>query len=309
MELLKLHVFTIVVFIGSTCLGVLWLQASKGLQHPGGVRHSSCHDLWEQKVRKHNELMVLRRAIVEAALEPGSASTFHDRTSYDPFEPTYTCHAEYRRGKLFGDGGKFVCGDAAYFKSRNATGSRCLVYSVGSNGDASFEEDIFRNFGCDTHTFDPTGNSTTYRAIVEAAGGRFHPFGVSGAPSSLQNSVTGLASKLLPIREITEMLDHTARAIDIVKIDCEGCEYGAFRSLWPQIQAGTITVGQIQIEMHGTDFAQIAAFFDEADKTGYMVFHKERNHWGCDGYLCLEFSLIHKVEAERVFRFTHCNVL
>jgi hypothetical protein len=93
--------------------------------------------------------------------------------------------------------------------------------------------------------------------------------------------------------------------LDVLKIDCEGCEYETFKTLWPQLQAGIVTIGQIQIEMHGTALERIASFFDGADLAGFMVFHKERNHWGCQGYACVEFSLIHKDAAEMIFRHTH----
>lgn len=292
---------SIAILIASLGYAFFWISEV----HVGHARQGVCVALWEQKMNKHMQLMASRRA----AVQPGKESSFRVHTSYDAFEPTYTCHTEYRRGRLFGDGGKFVCGDSNYFTSlsANVPGNKCLVYSVGSNGDARFEQDIVQNFGCETLTFDPTGNSTNYQAVVEAAGATFHAIGVSGAPSNFQNQVTGMTTKLLPIKDIADMFGHTARVINILKIDCEGCEYSVFSTLWPQIEAGDVSIGQIQVELHGTNFSQIAPFFEGADKAGYMVFHKERNHWGCSGYSCVEFSLIHKFEAERVFKHTHCE--
>lgn len=268
---------------------------------------SPCSALWQRKMTKHAQLMSGRRLVLPVD-SLADQTRFSDRTSYDPFEPTYTCHSEYRRGTMLGDGGKFVCGDPEYFKAQSRTnGEKCLVYSVGSSGDASFEQETVAELGCEVHTFDPTGNSTSYASILESAGAQFHAIGVSGAPSAMLNEQTGVSSQLLPIRDIVASLGHTRRYISILKIDCEGCEYGAFEALWPHIETGEIYIGQIQIEMHGTDFRKISSFFKRADEAGYMIFHKERNHWGCMGYLCVEFSLIYKKEANRIFDFMHCK--
>ena len=37
-----------------------------------------------------------------------------------------------------------------------------------------------------------------------------------------------------------------------------------------------------------------------------MIFHKERNQWGCNGYTCVEYSLISPAAAKRAFASTHC---
>jgi Methyltransferase domain len=112
-----------------------WLRAMR--------TDARCVGLWDRKMKKHSQLIQHRRGLL------ARSTVFSERTVYDAFEPTYTCHSEYRRGKLLGDGGKFVCGEEQYFRALNAGGNRCLVYSVGSNGDASFEQAIVQDFGCE----------------------------------------------------------------------------------------------------------------------------------------------------------------
>lgn len=276
-------------------------RSSSTLQ-PRIKQMKSCDRLWQEKMAKHDALMRGRRDITAWTAFDASKTA---KTAYDPFEATYTCHSELRRGKLLGDGGKFVCGDPAYFKK--ATDERCLVYSVGSAGDETFEHDIISNLGCEVHTFDPTGNSTHFKHVLEGVGAHFHSIGVGGHTSTMANTVTGEAARILPILDIVKLLGHGRRDISMLKIDCEGCEYKAFDVLWHQVEAGLVSIGQIQIEMHGTNHDDINSFFEGSDRAGYMVFHKERNHWGCKGYECVEFSLIHRREAERMFRFTHCR--
>jgi hypothetical protein len=46
--------------------------------------------------------------------------------------------------------------------------------------------------------------------------------------------------------------------------------------------------------------------FHSMRRQGFMVFHKERNHWGCDGYMCVEFSIVSPGVAKAEFGATHC---
>ncbi|CAF4603523.1 unnamed protein product, partial [Rotaria sp. Silwood2] len=67
------------------------------------------------------------------------------------WEPTIQCEFERRVGNS-GDGGKWAC-DIHRFGSMNTT--NILVYSLGSNGDFSFEQAIKRLFpNAEIHTFD-----------------------------------------------------------------------------------------------------------------------------------------------------------
>lgn len=103
------------------------------------------------------------------------------------------------------------------------------------------------------------------------------------------------------IPQIVRELGHTERRIDILKIDCEGCEYEVMPVVFKAIQHGTMPViHQIQIELHRSKltpeqmYANLKMLFGSADDAGYRIFHKERNHWGCHGYACVEYSLVHK---------------
>jgi hypothetical protein len=52
-----------------------------------------------------------------------------------------------------GDGGKFYC-DTGFTNEKD-----CIVFSIGSNGDYSFERDVVKKSShCIIHTFDCTGN-------------------------------------------------------------------------------------------------------------------------------------------------------
>ena len=147
--------------------------------------------------------------------------------------------------------------------------------------------------GCETHTFDPT--------ISHFVGGDYatwHPWGlgVDGVKSKFENFEWVGKSFDTVIKE----LGHQNRTIDILKIDCEGCEWSTLPPLFDSIAAGTIRVNQIQVEMHissmntnDPEFQLLRnRFFHTLDKAKMRIFHKERNHWGCNGYLCLEYAFV-----------------
>jgi hypothetical protein len=93
----------------------------------------------------------------------GNISAFY-QTSY---EPNFSCAFEYRIGKL-GDGGKWICdlcqlkrriekqlGISAIESDKSASASdssiqKCLVYSVRSNGDFSFQSSLQHKLGNET---------------------------------------------------------------------------------------------------------------------------------------------------------------
>ena len=131
------------------------------------------------------------------------------------YEPDFVCRYERRIGKL-GDGGKWICDP-----HRIAQQKDCLVYSVGSNNDFSFEEAVLREIGphCEIHTFD-FGN---YAAGAEKVGTRLHN-GVNKTAVVYHQVGVGLDDppKFKSLKTIVEELGHVNRTIDIFKIDCEG---------------------------------------------------------------------------------------
>ena len=240
-----------------------------------------CQQVWGSKVQqwrpKHGARLNAMAGLKATA----------EKSAYDVFEPEWNCEAEDRIGRVFGDGGKFVCGIDTL-----ANNTDCLVYSIGSNYDTSFEEHVRQLTKCEIHTFDPTINVERLSAVAAQHTFQVHPWGLG----SHQTDVNALA---LP--KIMERLNHANRTLNILKIDCEGCEHEALAEIFELCAQGKLGIEQLAIELHGTDFDKTASFFKGADKCGLMIFHKERNHWGCDGYKCVEFSLISKAAAKRVF--------
>ncbi len=225
-------------------------------------------------------------------------TTIAAKSAYDYFEPEWNCEDEVRIGPGLvnvGDGPKFVCGSAVL-----ASTEGCIVYSIGSNYDFSFEYAVNSIAPhCEIHTFDGTLNLTK-RALPEGLEDKnihFHNWNIvsdcrSEELAKLDSPSYCVSNTLLKLNH------HESTTITWLKIDCEGCEF----TVIPKFTESTVKIDQLMIEVHGTNALQIASLFSCLHDAGMMIFHKERNHLGCDGYKCVEYSLMTSHYAKRVLR-------
>lgn len=173
------------------------------------------------------------------------------------------------------DGGKWVCDP--YLISRKST---CLVYSVGSEGDASFEAAVLKEISpdCEIHVFDLNNHAT---AVAEQTGNssnvHFHHWGLSSMTEGSFKSFSDTVSEL----------GHVNKTIDIFKIDCEGCELDTYQA-WLD---APVKLQQILVEDHNHHNA--VDMFQSVHDAGYAIFHKEPNimhQWG--GNICVEYCFV-----------------
>ena len=235
------------------------------------------------------------------------------REYFDLFEPEATCILEERLGsrrryEAFNDGPKFVCGADIL---KRLPSEDFLVYNIGSNNNIKFEMAVHNVIGCDKNkmfTFDPT-LTAPYAGHKYS---RFYPWGLG------TDGVTGhnppwakqdLVFDEMSFETIFTRPGHMGENINILKVDCEGCEWAAFPPLFKLIEEGKITVGQIQVELHMVSNApeDLTTFFLAADKAKMRIFHKERNGWGCGGYKCVEYSFVSEDFLRQVNRQVVCQ--
>ena len=217
-----------------------------------------------------------------------------------------TCAREERVGPA-GEGGKWLC-DPNRLRAR---GADCLIYSVGSFDDFSFEEAITRDVSSarEIHAFDHTVSNPRNKPC----GVHFHPLGLGGAREPDGSDLKGLA-------DIVVALGHKGRTIDVLKIDCEGCEWSTYGSWFDadvrvdemlvEIHAGTIDsnlneihqswlsliVGEQLFGRGALDPSRepvakrfLRRLYDE----NFYIFHKEPNiKYSRLHKMCVEFALI-----------------
>jgi hypothetical protein len=135
------------------------------------------------------------------------------------FEPEFSCRHERRVGRK-GDGGKWVCDPYRIADSSKG----CLVYSIGSSGDASFEKSVKSEISeaCEIHTFDinkshvrPSGQVVDYAAELKLLA-TFHNYGIGTAQQAKASP-----TKYKTLKQIMKELGHEGRTVDIFKVRSE----------------------------------------------------------------------------------------
>jgi hypothetical protein len=124
-----------------------------------------------------------------------------------------------------GDGPKWICNPHRIRETR----PDCLIYSIGSNGQYDFEEGLLQELSisggrgegaspsCEIHVFDFGG----YQRPNDAARNiHYHQWGLEGSKEKSK-----IKREMMSFPDIVKTLGHEKRTIDILKIDCEGCEW------------------------------------------------------------------------------------
>jgi Methyltransferase domain len=195
------------------------------------------------------------------------------------WDPDFSCRFENSIGQTEGDGHKWVCDP-----HRLADKKGCLIYSIGSNGQFEFEVDLQRLLpNCEIHIFDPTDYS---QAMSEQGlnGANYHAWGLEpsyGKPVKRSRRFKKL--KFMSLRKTMDLLGHKGRRIDVLKIDCEGCEWAALKDFFDQ------DIRQILVEVHGVN-DMTEQFFNDFHDEGFAIFHKEANLYAYGA--CMEFAFL-----------------
>jgi FkbM family methyltransferase len=184
-----------------------------------------------------------------------------------------------------------------------------IVYSFGMGTNATFELGVIAECGCQLFAFDPTPRSAQW-AREQAFPPQFHflELGIAEADGEIEfypppspddvsysahmERVEGSVPVKAPVRTVgslMSMLGHDA--IDMLKMDIEGCEYAVVGQL-----AGTrLRPGQMLVEFHhgfyGFTPAQTHAAVSTLRAIGYEVF------WVSDRGL--EYGFVHEDALRR----------
>ena len=190
------------------------------------------------------------------------------------WEPSYSCSTRLRMG-CPGDGGKWICDPHLHLQ-----GDQCVVYSFGSHDEFSFETAV-HNFNphCHIHTFDPTVAHPASRPSFV----HYHHWGLG--TTDTHNKSMGL---YFTLADIMRRLGHDH--VDVLKVDCEGCEL----DFWT-LDVPDGTVHQLQVEVHWANRRDtpelVHAFFSFLTRKGFAIFNKESNIQYADGN-AVEFALV-----------------
>lgn len=165
-----------------------------------------------------------------------------------------------------GDGGKLVCDVHSLVRA----GQRCLVVSVGSNGESSFERAVHEiNPHCEVHVYDHTLSAAKLSALpIKNPTRRHKKLRVQlqkGARTRADSVLTSAASTRIDLLNVEERIfrfyperfnatseqvrRYRGRTVQILKLDCDGCEFTALPT-W--LDRGICT-HQVLLELHAAD--------------------------------------------------------
>ena len=154
----------------------------------------------------------VRKEMKVDSLPEGSSTLGDFRLVWDLFSPDYNCpYGKSRHGRV-GDGGKWICG-ARKFLSKPG----CVIYSLGSNAETSFETDVAYETECEIHVFDPTQSSVPMPMTHRAGHENFHRYAIGNPVQSGGNWETK------SLDAVMKSFGHSW--IDVLKMDIEGGEW------------------------------------------------------------------------------------
>lgn len=178
-------------------------------------------------------------------------------------QPTSFCPADLIKTNsvrdLF-DGGKWICGMSRLVgkavKANASSGveheqQTCVVYSLGSQFDVSFERTIqgMTDFGCEIHTYDPTlgppEKVEKFRNDMAKENVHVHLVAVKDTEGHSNITIGGNTYKAMGLKTMLEENGHTC--IDVLKFDVEGAEYDILEYTdWEKL-----CIGMVLFEVHG----------------------------------------------------------
>ena len=183
--------------------------------------------------------------------------------AYDKFLSSLhiMCQQNLRLGKIK-DGGWNVCHDRKYRPE-----VPCIVYSFGINNDWSFDESMSTVYGCNVFSFDPSMGIGTHKHSEKVW---FYNVGISKT-----DYINSRNWDLRTLSSIVEMLNHTGKKIDILKMDVEGSEW---QSLSNMLDSGILNkVGQLYLEFHSGMSVDRLMVLKRLFDNNFRIFWTHRN--------------------------------
>lgn len=267
--LLTVTVFLVVILSSNTHgVAAQLVAAAPGAKVSEVVGKEHCSGFLEHFERSDAEEQsgLIKKSFDQIAAEWDKVMPYSDKTSQtcdkypffdrafvtSMFKSKFEAHAEPcakivqfggEKKWLFGsptDGAKFLCAD-------NLPKGNCIVYSLGSRKDFSFEIDVVAKLNCEVHTFDCTVGDVSADELPR--GVTFHPWCI-GSEEALKPFVSdlfdvppGTLAQYHTMSTIMRMLGHSY--IDVLKMDIERFEFDVLKSL-----ACPGCFGQANIEFH-----------------------------------------------------------
>merc|ERR1712060_157453 len=163
------------------------------------------------------------------------------------------------------------------------------IYSFGIGTEWVFEDWAGHVLGCEVHAMDPTEQFRESHEEHTAENVQFHYWGLKGKNERLTHNYGHLGGEMLNLADMWAKLGHkeAKRPIDLIKIDCEGCEWESFVYMAQHEPEVFTNVRSIIIEVHVTkslrvhteeDLRTVEKFWELLlDKYGFRLWYFHEN--------------------------------
>jgi len=173
----------------------------------------------------------------------------------------------------------------------------CTVYDFGIANEWAFSDSMATQHGCAVHSFDPSNGHLKQHYAHHQKNVSFHFLGLSGgeddAPAATWNDTSdlGYGAVIGPLQRLDRImatLGHSA--VDVLKIDCEGCEWESLAGVARAAPEALSCVHVLLIELHFakrfgggnsslTNAAEISQHFRS---NGWKTWFAVQRDWGAD---------------------------
>ncbi|KAI0049038.1 hypothetical protein FA95DRAFT_1489947 [Auriscalpium vulgare] len=286
--------------------------------HPNLVHHprppADLHALparVQKAERIYQRMLRLRRRLItkygpkpeDIVLFPPDRDPWPPYTVWDFFPPAFNCPHDIERVGTLGDGGKWVCG-----LERLRDKQDCVVYSVGSPADASFEAELLaRTKHCQLYLYDPSSSSPPRGPWDSRGRVHFHRWGVAGFDAHASSD----KNKFYTLQSLMRANGHAH--VDLLKIDLEGWEFDAMTAFVnslanpdaPPADAdfppASMPVGQMLLELHlwNRRFVDVLKWWTALEDAGLRAVSREPN---------LVYQNYNKEQGAELAEYTFLNV-
>jgi hypothetical protein len=212
-----------------------------------------------------------------------SPSTWYEHN----WQVNFDCNSERRIGGT-SEGSKWTCDPHRIVKATK----KCLVYSFGRGSpnsrsfDFAFELNLLKEIGgagsCEVHVFDHR---------LDDYGGEI-PEGIIPHHWSLEGEIDAPRARkgFMTLKEIVHHLGHEGRELEVMRVDCEGCEWHTY----PEWLNSGVEPRQLLVSFHGAPRNEDEVFEMMAQRN-YVIFHREADTryggmWQEYGFLGLDSS-------------------
>ena len=190
-------------------------------------------------------------------------------------EVTHDHHSDHQTAKWLCDPDRIQSTSQERIK---LGGNGCLIYlfDEGKGDPRQFWKDVYDELGknCEIHLFAPhldwSPERLNYLDEISSENQDSlvsHAWGIEG------KSHSHLGRKdYLTLQETLVELGHVGHTIDVLSLECDGCEW----SVYNDILHSDLIFTQLLVELHGAPY-QVNDFFLEMKQNGYVVFHRETN--------------------------------